>query len=230
MPAGANPPLVLGWSRAQIAARVGELAEKIGSDYGSRQLLAVALLKGGTVFLADLVRAMDRPVEVDFLAVRALGRHRSADAQPVALNKDLDVDIGGRDVLLVADVADSGVTLAYLLRALATRRPASLATAVLLDRRARRVTALNPRYVAFTVGPELYVGYGLDLHGSFRNCPDLWRVVDEGAVRANPVAALAITATARDDASAPAGGGLIAGRDSPAPLAGGSAPADAGGD
>jgi hypoxanthine phosphoribosyltransferase len=180
--------LRLRWDRATIAARVAELGARITAAYAGRDLLMVTVLKGGAVFLADLVRAVDADVDVDFLAVRLL---HSGTSGSVGISKDLEVDIAGRDVLLVEDVIRSGLTMSHLVRTLAARDPASVRVCTLLDGVDRRRVSLPVDHVGFEVGSELLVGYGLDLDGWFRNCPDLWEVVDERAVRASPLAALA---------------------------------------
>mgnify|MGYP001043110267 CR=1 FL=1 len=192
-------PLRLRWDRAAIADRVAELGAEIGERYRGRRPVIVAVLNGATVFLADLVRALpiDVSVEIDFLAVRPVDLRGRTTSQIVGLTKDLEIDIAGRDVLVVEDVVNSGLTLRYLLRTLGARDPRSLRVCVLLDRPRERVASLPIDHVGFEVGPERLVGYGLDLEGWFRNCPDLWEVVDERAVRADPAAALALTRAVR---------------------------------
>jgi hypoxanthine phosphoribosyltransferase len=156
-------------SAEEIAVRVGELAEEIAADYAGRLPVLVASLKGAVVFLSDLSRALSIPHELDFLELAAYGRPGS-----IRLLKDLDRPIGGRDVLIVEDVVDTGLTLNYLVRALGLRAPRSIAVATLLDRPYRRlIDDLPVRYVGFTVPDELFVGYGFDLDERYRNLPDL---------------------------------------------------------
>lgn len=192
-------PLRLRWDRTAIAERVRRLGADIGARYRGRRPVLVAVLNGATVFLADLVRAVptDVSLEVDFLAVRPVDPRSRAASQAVGLTKDLEIDIAGRDVLVVEDVVNSGLTLRYLLRTLGARDPRSLRVCVLLDRPEQRLTELPLDYVGFAVGSERLLGYGLDLGGWFRSCPDLWEVLDERAVRADPAAALALTRSAR---------------------------------
>lgn len=187
------------WTAAAIHARVTDLGAEIAARHprtrgdGSAPVL-ITVLKGGVTFLADLVRSIPLPVEVDFLAVRPMDPGARAASQQVALAKDIEVDIAGRDVLLVEDVIGSGLTLSYLSRVLAARDPATLRACVLLDRPEQRVATLPLDHVGFAIGPERLVGYGLDLGGWFRTCPDLWEVLDERAVMADPARALAETA------------------------------------
>lgn len=187
------PLLRLRWDAATIAARVRAIAAELGARHRDDPLLLVTVLKGGTVFLADLIRALPQPVEVDFLAIRRRGRAggRSGDTQDVALTRDLDRPVEGRHVVLVEDLIDSGVTVDYLLRSLAARGPASLGVCTLLDRPTHRLVDLPLDHVGFTVSEPLLVGYGLDLGGWFRHLPGLWEVLDEPGVRADPATALA---------------------------------------
>ena len=155
---------------AQLARRVGELGAEIASDYEGRDLLLVVPLKGCIVFATDLSRCVRVPHALDFIELEPF--HRAE--QGIRLLKDLDADIAGRDVLVVEDVVDTGLTLHYLCRTLRLRRPASLTVTTLLDRPYRRlVDDLPVRYVGFTVPDELFVGYGFDLDERFRNLPDL---------------------------------------------------------
>jgi len=134
----------------------------------------VGLLKASFIFLSDLSRAVPIVHALDFLELVGYGGADTGGASGVRLLKDLDIDIGGRDVLLVDDVVDTGLTLNYLFRTLALRKPRSLAAATFLDRPYRRlVEDLPVRYVGFTVPDELFVGYGFDLEERYRNLPDL---------------------------------------------------------
>ena len=162
-------------SASEIARRVAELGREIARDYAGRKPLLVASLKASVVFAADLARAIEIPHALDFVELAGYGpRKETGGHSAVRLLKDLDADIAGRDVVIVEDVVDTGLTLNYLTRALRLRRPASLAVATLLDRPYRRlVDDLPVRYVGFTVPDELFVGYGLDLDERYRNLPDL---------------------------------------------------------
>ena len=154
----------------QLAVRVGELGTDIAREYEGRDLLLVVPLRGCVVFAADLSRCIRIPHELDFVEVEPFHRGEKG----VRLLKDLEGDIGGRDVLIVEDVVDTGLTLHYLCRTLQLRRPASISVATLLDRPYRRLVADLPvQFVGFTVPDELFVGYGFDLDERYRNLPDL---------------------------------------------------------
>ncbi len=158
----------------QLAARVRELGAEIGADYAGAQPLLVSSLKASVVFAVDLSRALPIPHELDFLELAGYRPRAVGGARATRLLKDVDADVGGRDVVLVEDVVDTGLTLNYLCRALALRAPRSLAVATLLDRPYRRlVDDLPLRYVGFTVPDELFVGYGFDLDERYRNLADL---------------------------------------------------------
>ena len=162
--------------RAEIAARVAELGSEIAAVYDGRLPLLVAPLKSSAVFLADLSRALDIDHELDVIELAPYGSGRSGGG--VRLLKDLDRPIDGRDVLLVEDVVDTGLTLGFLTRSFAERRPASLAAVTLLDRPYRRLVDDIPlRHIGFTVPDELFAGYGLGLDERWRALPDLHVVV-----------------------------------------------------
>jgi hypoxanthine phosphoribosyltransferase len=164
-------PLLL--SAEQIQARIVELGAEIGRDYHGRTPLLIAVLKGAFVFLADLVRAIPIPHEIDFMAVSSYGASTRSSGI-VRIVKDLDLDLEHRDVLLVEDIVDSGLTLAYLRRMLAARNPASLEVCALLARETMpSVYRDGLRYVGFTVPADWLVGYGLDVAERWRNLPDL---------------------------------------------------------
>ena len=163
------------FSQQEIAATVARLGAQLTRDYAGRAPVLVGLLKGVTFFLADLIRAVDLPVSVDFMAVTELGSGGGA----VRIVKDLDDDVAGRDVVLVEDIVDTGMTLRYILGHLAARRPASLAVCTLLDKRARRLVNVPIEYVGFELADEFVVGYGLDYHQRYRNLPFLARIRPE---------------------------------------------------
>ena len=162
--------------RHEIAARVTELGAEIAAAYGDALLVLVAPLKSSTVFLADLSRTLGIDHELDVIELAPYGSGRPGGG--VRLLKDLDRPLEGRDVLLVEDVVDTGLTLGFLTRSFAERRPASLAAVTLLDRPYRRLVDDIPlRHVGFTVPDELFAGYGLGLDERWRALPDLHVVV-----------------------------------------------------
>jgi hypoxanthine phosphoribosyltransferase len=159
----------------QVQARVRELGRQITDDYAGRSPLLVCVLKGAFMFMGDLARAIDRPLEVDFMAVSSYG-NSTRTSGVVRIVKDLDIDLAGRDVLVVEDVVDSGLTLSYLRRNLLARNPASLEVCALLARANRQGSAKvadEVRYIGFTIGDEFVVGYGLDAAERFRNVGDI---------------------------------------------------------
>jgi hypoxanthine phosphoribosyltransferase len=157
-------------SEEELRRRVAELGEQISRDYAGRTLLLVGVLKGAVFFLSDLMRYIDIPVEVDFMAVASYGSATDSSGV-VRILKDLDAAIEGRDVLIVEDIVDSGLTLQYLLRNLGSRNPASLEVCALLTKPSRRKVELPSRYVGFQIPDRFVVGYGLDYGEQYRNLP-----------------------------------------------------------
>ena len=157
-------------SAERIAERVRELGRRITVDYQGRPLVLLCVLKGSFVFTADLARAIDLPLSVEFLGVASYGDDTNSSGA-VKITQDLSTSIEGKDVLLIEDIVDTGLTLAFLLRILQARGPASLEVCALLDKPSRRATEVVPRYVGFELGNEFVVGYGLDFAQRFRNLP-----------------------------------------------------------
>jgi hypoxanthine phosphoribosyltransferase len=154
----------------RLAARVAELGEQISADYVDRDLLLVGVLKGAVFFLSDLMRHLTVPCEVDFMAVASYGS--STDSSGVVrILKDLDASIEGRDVLIVEDIVDSGLTLSYMLRTMRARDPASLEVCALLTKPERRKVNLPIRYTGFEIPNRFVIGYGLDYEEKYRNLP-----------------------------------------------------------
>jgi hypoxanthine phosphoribosyltransferase len=154
----------------ELLRRVGELGREISLDYAGRPLLLVGVLKGAVFFLSDLMRYIDVPVEVDFMAVASYGSATDSSGV-VRILKDLDAAIEGRDVLIVEDIVDSGLTLQYLLRNLGSRNPRTLEVCALLTKPDRRKVDLPTRYVGFEIADRFVVGYGLDYAERHRNLP-----------------------------------------------------------
>jgi len=151
-----------------LAQRVGELGAAITADYPLDPPLLVGVLKGAMIFMSDLARAIDLPVEVDFMAVSSYGS-ATRSSGVVRIVKDLDADLAGRHVLVVEDIIDSGLTLNYLRRYLHARHPASLEVCALLVKEGEQRVALDLRYVGFTIPSVFVVGYGLDVEERYRN-------------------------------------------------------------
>lgn len=157
-------------SEAALKARIAELGREITADYAGRAPLLVGVLKGAFVFMADLARAIDLPVEFDFMAVSSYGSATKTSGV-VRIVKDLDLDLSGRHVLLVEDIVDSGLTLSYVRKNLKARNPASLEICALLVRQGRQKRRPDLRYVGFQIPPAFVIGYGLDVDERYRNLP-----------------------------------------------------------
>ncbi len=153
-----------------LARRVRELAAEISRDYAGKDLVLIGVLKGAVFFLADLMRALEIHCELDFMAVASYGSATKSSGV-VRILKDLDAVIEGRDVLIVEDIVDSGLTLQYLLRNLAARNPRSLEVCALLIKPERRQVELSTRYVGFEIPDRFAIGYGLDHDERYRNLP-----------------------------------------------------------
>jgi hypoxanthine phosphoribosyltransferase len=164
----------------ELRQRVRLLGAEISRDYAGKTPVLVAVLKGSVVFLADLVRAITIPVNLDFMAITSFGSGGGRGGV-VRIAKDLDIPISGREVIIVEDIIDTGLTLGYLIKSLRARDPADVAVCTLLDRRARRLTKLPIRYVGFEVPDRFLVGYGLDQREEHRNLPFLAALPEEGA-------------------------------------------------
>jgi hypoxanthine phosphoribosyltransferase len=155
-------------SSDDLQRRVAELGQEISRDYEDRDLFMVGVLKGAVLFLADLMRNVSVPCEVDFMAVSSYGSQTDSSGV-VRILKDLDAPIEGRDVLIVEDIIDSGLTLQYLMRNLRARNPASLEVCALLTKPERLRVDLSPRYVGFEIPNRFAIGYGLDHAQRYRN-------------------------------------------------------------
>ncbi len=154
----------------QIQERVGQLGARITADYKGKDLLTVCILKGSVIFFADLLRAIQLPLETDFVAISSYGSSTSSSGA-VRILKDLDQSIRGKNVLVIEDIIDSGLTLKYLLENLTSRRPESLNVCTLLDKPERRTVHIEPAYNGFPIPNKFVVGYGLDYAEKYRNLP-----------------------------------------------------------
>ena len=157
-------------STEQLDSRLAELGKEITADYDGRTPLLVGVLKGAFVFMSDLARAIRLPVECDFMAVSSYGS-ATRSSGVVRIVKDLDLDLTDRDVILVEDIVDSGVTLRYLRKTLMAREPASLEVCALLVREGQQEADVDLGYVGFEIPPDFVVGYGLDVGERYRNLP-----------------------------------------------------------
>ena len=153
-----------------LHARIAELGAEITADYQGRPPLLVGVLKGAFVFMADLARQIDLPIEFDFMAVASYG-NATKSSGVVRIVKDLDIDLTDRHVLIIEDILDSGLTLAYLRKNLQARNPASIEVCALLVREGQQKLDQDLRYVGFSIPPDFVVGYGLDVEERYRNLP-----------------------------------------------------------
>lgn len=160
------------YSREQIAEGVKKLGQKITQDYQGKDLVMICILKGATPFFADLMREIDLPLTIDFMVVSSYGASTKTSGE-VKLVKDLDRSIHGKDVLVVEDIVDTGMTLSYLKRVLEGRQANSVAIASLLDKPSRRKVELDVQYSCFEIPDAFVVGYGLDFDEKYRNLPDV---------------------------------------------------------
>lgn len=184
---GGPPAAELLVSRAELARRTDELGAEVVAGFANAQPpIAISILKGSTLFLADLTRAMDIDVEVEFMSITSYAETRSHSGV-VRIVKDLDTDISGRDVLIVEDIVDTGLTLTYLRRTLGERKPRSLRTVTLLDKSARRIIPVEVEFVGFEIPDVFVVGYGLDFQGRYRNVPDILAVRDLARLANDPL-------------------------------------------
>ena len=158
------------FSEEDLKKRVAEIAAEINRDYAGKEPMLISVLRGSFVFMADLIRKIEVPCTVDFMAVSSYGRGTTSSGQ-VQITKDLSDDIEGKDIIVVEDILDSGNTLSYLLQLLQARKPASMKLCTLLDKPDRRVKEVHVDYTGFTIPDEFVVGYGLDYAEKYRNLP-----------------------------------------------------------
>lgn len=159
-------------SEAQIQERIAELGAEIARDYAGKAPILVAVLKGAFIFMADLARAVDIPLEVDFMAVSSYGASTRSSGV-VRIVKDLDIDLHDRHVIIVEDIVDSGLTLRYLRKTFESRGTASLEVCALLVREGNQQAELDLRYIGFRIPPAFVIGYGLDVAERYRNLPHI---------------------------------------------------------
>lgn len=164
-----------------LRSRVAELGAEIRADYQDREPVLLGVLGGAIPFIADLTRHLSPRLDIDFLGLSRFG----VDGR-VSIRMDSGTSLAGRDVLLIEDIVDTGLTLTYLMGLLGTRDPASLAVAALIDRTRRRIVDVPLRYRGFEAGDEFLLGYGLDWEGRYRNVPGIWAVLDLAAFQADP--------------------------------------------
>jgi hypoxanthine phosphoribosyltransferase len=175
------------YGREDVRRRVAALGRTITGEFEGREPVLVTVLKGGAMFLADLMRAIELPVQVHFMAISRYGDAEESLGR-VQILLDVDADLAGREVLLVEDIVDTGLTSRYLLSVLRARGAASVELCTLLDKTARRIVPIHPLYAGFECPDAFVVGYGLDFQERYRHLPDILEVTDLAALRADPAA------------------------------------------
>jgi hypoxanthine phosphoribosyltransferase len=160
------------FTRDQISKRVAEMGEQISRDFSGQKVVLIGVLKGATIFLADLARCISLDATFDFLSTSSYGKGHQQSGE-VRLLKDVDHSVEGQNIILVEDILDTGLTLSYLRRVLSAHQPRSLKIAALLDKPARRIQKIEGDYIGFTIPNKFVVGYGLDYAERYRNLPDI---------------------------------------------------------
>ncbi len=173
------------FGREEIRRRIEELGRTITGDYEARAPVLISVLKGGSVFLADLSRQIRLPLALEYMSISRYGGATESMGR-VRIVKDLDQDVGGRHVIVVEDIVDTGLTISYVISVLQSRMPASIEVCALLDKAVRRIAPLTIRYRGFECPDVFVVGYGLDYEERYRNIPDILAVQDVGALAADP--------------------------------------------
>lgn len=162
-------------TKKEIDAQVSHIAQVISADYKDRELILIGILKGAFIFLSDLIRQLSIPVKVDFMCVSSYGDHTSSSGR-IKLIKDVDININNKDVLIVEDIVDTGITLSYLVDHLHASGASSVRICTLIDKRERRETDVRVDYACHTVDKGFLVGYGLDYAEFYRNLPEVYHL------------------------------------------------------
>lgn len=160
---------------SELKKRISELGNQITDDYKGREVLLVSVLRGGIIFLSDLIKEIDLPLSIDFMSISTYGINGDTSGV-VRITKDLEDSIEGKDVIIVEDIIDTGLTISYLLRNLKSRYPNSISICTLLNREVRRIADVDIKYVGFDIGEKYMVGYGLDYKQKFRNLESIYEL------------------------------------------------------
>jgi hypoxanthine phosphoribosyltransferase len=164
------------FSSSVINDKVSELGNRITEDYSGKDLLLVSVLRGGAIFVTDLARKIDIGLTIDFMSISSYHGIHQTSTGVVKITKDLEDSIEGKDVIIVEDIIDTGLTISYLLRNLKSRYPGSIEICTLLDRNVRRIANINIKYIGFSIGEEYLVGYGLDYKQKYRNLDSIYEL------------------------------------------------------
>ncbi|MEE9911694.1 MAG: hypoxanthine phosphoribosyltransferase [Deltaproteobacteria bacterium] len=177
----ATPSKEILFPRSEISRRVQELADEISRDYAGNEILIIGVLKGAFIFMADLVRALSISCQTDFIRAASYGAGSESSGN-IVITKDVDLEIRGRDILIIEDIVDTGLTLAHIVDKLKLRHPKSIKVCAFLDKRKRRQVPFEADYVGFSMDDGFVVGYGLDFGEQYRFLPDVY-VISAGADR-----------------------------------------------
>jgi hypoxanthine phosphoribosyltransferase len=168
--------LKLLFSKKEIAEQVARLAQEISADHANKKVVLIGVLKGAFVFLADLVRQLTIPVEIEFMRIASYGSRRESSGE-VTVTKDVEVPLEGKDILIIEDIVDTGLSLKFLIEHLRAHHPASLKVCALVDKKARREVEVQVDYTGFTMADGFIVGYGIDFNEQYRALPEIFVVV-----------------------------------------------------
>jgi len=170
--------LVLLYSKEEIARKVTDLANQISKDYDGKEVILICILKGAFIFLADLIRNLRIPLKIDFVRLASYGSQTRSSGD-INITKDIELSIEGKDVVVVEDIVDTGLTTSYIIERLKRKKPNSLRLCALIDKRERREINIEADYVGFIVEEGFIVGYGIDFDERYRHLPEIYRIVEE---------------------------------------------------
>lgn len=170
--------LVLLYSKEDIARKVTDLANQISKDYDGKKVILICILKGAFIFLADLIRNLRIPLKIDFVRLASYGS-QTRSLGDINITKDIELSIEGKDVVVVEDIVDTGLTTSYLIERLKAKKPNSLRLCVLIEKRERREVNIEADYVGFRLEEGFIVGYGLDFDERYRHLPEIYKIVEE---------------------------------------------------
>ena len=166
------------YTKDEITQKTAKLADQISKDYRGKEVVLICILKGAFIFMADLVRNLTIPVKIDFLRISSYGRHFHSTGK-FTVTKDIELSIEGKDIIIVEDILDSGLTLSYLIDKLNAKKPRSIKLCVLIDKTERRAANILPDYVGFRLEKGFIVGYGLDFDEQYRHFPDIYKIEEK---------------------------------------------------
>ncbi|MBI4619329.1 MAG: hypoxanthine phosphoribosyltransferase [Desulfobacterales bacterium] len=170
--------LVLLYSREEIARKVTDLANQISKDYDDKEVILICILKGAFIFLSDLIRSLRMPLKIDFVRLASYGSQTRSSGD-IRITKDIELSIEGKDVVVVEDIVDTGLTTSYFIERLKAKNPNSLRLCALIEKKERREVNIEADYVGFILEEGFIVGYGLDFDERYRHLPEIYRIVQE---------------------------------------------------